>query len=166
MDNFTKSALADGIYVAFTDGSCKGNPGPGGSAMRLYAPDGKTIEKTRLSVKTTNNIAEMVAVIDALTATPEGASVLVCLDSEYIKDSFEKYLAGWNKRSWRKSNGKKVANILWWKQIIDLTETRKVTFHKIKAHSGHPENEYVHGLSSKASERAVKRASSARRDAG
>ena len=90
MDNFTKSALADRIYVAFTDGSCKGNPGPGGSANRLYAPEGEIVEKTRLSVSTTNNIAEMVAVIDALTATPEGESVLVCLDSEYIKDGFEK----------------------------------------------------------------------------
>ena len=165
MDNLTKTALADGKYVAFTDGSCKGNPGPGGSAMRLYTPAGKRVEKTRHDLSTTNNIAEMVAVIDALEGTPEGASVMICLDSGYIKDGFEKYLAGWVKRGWRKSNGKAVANIDRWKQIIELTANRKVTFHKIKAHSGHPDNEYVDALASEAAERAAKRAFCALRDA-
>lgn len=158
MDNLTRSALADGIYVAFTDGSCKGNPGPGGAAMLLYVPDGDPIERTLQSLETTNNKAEMAAVIVALKATPEGASVLMCLDSEYIKKGFESYLTGWINRRWRKSNGDRVKNQDLWGEIIDLTATRKVTFHKIKGHSGHPDNERVDALAGEAAEKAAKRA--------
>ncbi|MEP3347729.1 MAG: RNase H family protein [Litoreibacter sp.] len=71
-----------------------------------------------MQLSTTNNIAEMVAAIDALKAAPEGASVMIYLVSAYVKDGFEKYLTGWVSRGWRKSNGKGVANVDQWKQII------------------------------------------------
>lgn len=158
MDDFTEAALAEGTYVAFTDGSCKGNPGPGGCAMRLYLPHDEPIEKTRKSLSTTNSKAEMRAVIDALEATPEGARVVICLDSQFIKDSFEKYLTGWIERDWRNSKGKPVKNQDMWKKIITLSKTRSVTFRKIKAHSGHPDNERVDELASQAAGRASKRA--------
>jgi len=157
MDTIAEEALADGFYVAYTDGSCKGNPGPGGCAFRLYSPDGQWTEKARQSLDTTNNIAEMWAVIDALTATPEGASVLVCLDSGYIKDNLEKHLEGWIKRGWRKTNGKDVANRELWEKINALTETREVTLHKIKAHSGDPDNDGVDALAGEAADKAVQR---------
>lgn len=163
MDNLMKTALAEGSYVAYTDGSCKPNPGPGGCAYRLYLPDGEMTEASRESLSTTNNIAEMWAVIDALGATPIDASVLVCLDSGYIKDGFENYLAGWIKRNWRKSDGSDVANQELWKKIIELTETRKVTLHKVKAHTGDPDNERVDTLAGEAADRAGERALSALR---
>lgn len=162
MDDFTKAALAEGIYVAFTDGSCKGNPGPGGCAMRLYLPHDEPIEKTRQSTYTTNSKEEMRAVIDALEATPEGASIAICLDSQFIKDSFEKYLSGWIERDWRNSKGKPVKNQDMWKKIITLSKTRLVTFRKIKAHSGHPDNERVDELASQAADRASKQSLRAR----
>jgi ribonuclease HI len=157
MDTHAETALADGFFVTYTDGSCKGNPGPGGCAFRLYSPDGQISEKARQSLETTNNKAEMWAVIDALTATPEGASVLVCLDSAYIKDGFEKYLEGWIKRGWRKSDGKDVLNRELWEKIIALMATREVTFHKIKAHSGDPDNEHVDAMAGKAADKAAKK---------
>lgn len=158
MNTRAEAALADGFYVAYTDGSCKGNPGPGGCAFRLYLPDGQVIEASRPSrKKTTNNVAEMWAVIDALTATPEGASVLVCLDSGYIKDGLEKYLEGWIKRGWRKSDGKEVLNRELWEKIIALMAAREVIFHKIKAHSGDPDNEHVDAMASDAANKAAKR---------
>lgn len=166
MDNLTKMALANGTYVAYTDGSCKPNPGQGGCAFRLYSPDGQMIEKTHKSLSTTNNVAEMWAVISALKSTPEGAEVLICLDSGYIKDGFEKYLTGWRERGWRKSNGKEVQNKDLWKKIIELTETRKVAFHKIKAHSGDPDNDRVDTLAGEAADRAAREAYCALRGAG
>lgn len=99
----------------------------------------------------------MWAVIDALTATPEGASVLVCLDSGYIKDGLEKYLEGWIKRGWRKSDGKEVLNRELWEKIIALMAAREVIFHKIKAHSGDPDNEHVDAMASDAANKAAKR---------
>ncbi|WP_198134872.1 ribonuclease H family protein [Roseovarius sp. 217] len=149
--------MADGFYVAYTDGSCKDNPGPGGCAFRLYAPDGQIIEKSRQSLETTNNKAEMWAVIDALTAIPEDAPVLVCLDSGYIKDGIEQHLEGWLSRDWRKTNGQEVRNRELWEKIIALMATREVTFHKIKAHSGDPDNEHVDAMAGKAADKAARK---------
>ncbi|WP_122073540.1 ribonuclease H [Pseudophaeobacter sp. EL27] len=152
------TALAEGRYVAFTDGSCKGNPGPGGAAVWLYVPNGKPIEHSRKSLSTTNHIADMTAVIDALEMTPEGESVLIVLESEYIKDGFELYLEGWLQRGWRKSNGKKVANCELWKRIHSLAAERHVTFYKISANSNDPDKIRVDALAKEAAEKAAKRA--------
>ncbi|MEB8389079.1 ribonuclease HI [Rhodobacteraceae bacterium KMM 6894] len=165
MDILAKTALADGTYVAYTDGSCKPNPGPGGCAFRLYAPDGSMIENDLHFLETNNNVAEMWAVIDALTATPDGASVLLFLDSGYIKDGLEKYLTGWLTRNWRKSDGKEVANRELWETIIALTETRKATFLKIKARSSDVDKKRVDVLAKEAADRAVQRILSAKWDA-
>jgi ribonuclease HI len=157
MNNFKQAALAEGSYVAFTKGS--GRDGAGGCAYRLYSPDGEMTEASRQSTSTTSNIAEMSAVVDALTATPIGAVVFVCLDSGYIKDNFEKYLAGWIKDGWLKSDGTEVRNKEWWEKIAALTETRKVTFHKTKARAGCPDSKHVKTLAKDAMNKAYKRAS-------
>lgn len=158
MEKCKTTALAEGRYVAFTDGSCKGNPGPGGAAARLYVPNGRPIEHIRKSQGTTNNVADMTAVIDALEMTPEGESVLIVLESDYIRCGFEKYLEGWLQRGWRKSNGKKVANCELWKRIHSLAAERQVTFYKISANSNDPDKMRVDALAKKATEEAAKRA--------
>lgn len=156
MDNLTKTALAEGSHVAYTAGSCKPNPGPAGCAYLLYAPDGTKIEKVRISLDTTNNIAEMTAVIDALKATPKGAAITIVLTSNYIKQGVEEHLAGWIEREWRKSNGKEVRNKEKWGEVSALLETRQVTFRKVKAHTGDPDNERVDTLAVEAARRAAK----------
>ncbi|MEP1327106.1 ribonuclease H [Pseudophaeobacter sp.] len=158
MDKLMKTALAEGKYVAFTDGRCKGNPGPCGAAVWLYVPNGEQIEHSRKSLSTKNHIADMTAVIDALEMTPEGESVLIVLKSEYIKDGFELYLEGWLQRGWRKSNGKKVANCELWKRIRSLAAGRHVTFYKISANSNDPDKLLVSALAKEAAEKAAKKA--------
>lgn len=157
MDTLMKTALADGIYVAYTDGSCRPNPGPGACAFRLFSPSGEVTEKTIISLDTKNNRAELGGVIAALMAVPEGETAIVCSDSSYVTDNFDKYLQVWIKRGWRKSNGKPVLNDDLWKKIVVLTETRTVTFHKIKAHSGDPDNERVDTLAGIGADRAGRR---------
>ncbi|WP_460273934.1 ribonuclease H family protein [Celeribacter sp. ULVN23_4] len=158
MNDLMKAALAEGCYIAYTDGSCKPNPGPGGCAYRLYAPDGSApSEFSRKSTNTTNNIAEMQAVIDVLKATPEGAFVTICLDSDYIKNSFENYLPKWSVNGWKKSNGKPVENREKWETIKTLADSRAVTFHKVKAHAGDPDNERVDQLAGEAADRAAQK---------
>ena len=155
MDNIKLTALAEKTYVAFTRGSCKGNAG--GCAYRLYSPDGEVAEGHRQSRDTTNNKAEMQAVIEALTVTPEGASVLMCVNSGYIKGNFENYLAGWIKGGFLKADGNKVANRGLWEKIAALTETRKVTFRMIKTDSGGPDVKHVQTLARKAADKASER---------
>jgi ribonuclease HI len=166
MDNIKKAALAEGSYVAFTKGSCKGSAG--GCAYRLYSPDGKMTGDHRQSKDTTSNIVEMCPVIDALKTTPQGASVLVFTSSDYVKGNFEKYLAGWIKGGFIKPDGTKVANQGWWEKIIAQTATRKVTFHKTKADSGDPDVKHVktsaREAASKASERVTEEALRALRE--
>jgi len=161
MNVIAQAALAEGIFVAFTAGSCKGNPGPGGAAIRVHAPNGVITEMSRKSLSTTNNIAEMSAVIEALKAIPEGASVLVCLSCNYIKDNFEMRLAGWQAAGWKKTDGKDVANKEQWQMMVALSETRQVSFHKINPR----ENKLVASLAKKRAEAADRKAFRAARDA-
>jgi ribonuclease HI len=158
MDNLIKTALAGGSYVAYTEGSCKRNRGPGGAAFLLRTPDGQTHEGSRRILSTTHNQAEMQAVLDALKATPENAMVQICLDSGYVIDNFEVYLLTWLGNGFQTTRGKDVLNRDFWEKIAEATETRNVTFHKVKAHTGDPDNEYVDGIAKAASKLAAKRA--------
>ena len=165
MDSETKTALADGILVAYICGRCNPNPGPGGCAFKLFLPDGQIVEKARQSLSTTNVVAEMTAFIDALESTPEGASVQICAACENIKNCFEKYLAGWVEKGWRKSNGKPVLNRELWEKIHSLTATRQVAFRKINASSNDPDSVRVADLAHEASQKAAKRVSGVNRGA-
>lgn len=167
MDNLARTALAEGKYVAYTDGSCIVNPGPGGCAYRLFFPDDREpIEGTRQSLDTTNNVAEMQALSDALAKTPIAAEVLVCLDSEYVKNGVELYLPTWRTNNWKKTNKKPVQNRAKWEQIAELIDARTVTFHKIKAHSGDRDNEQVDTLAHNAARAAMRRRNAAIKQEG
>ena len=125
----------------FTDGACSGNPGPGGWGVILrYGTAEK--ELSGGAAETTNNRMELTGVISALAALKEPCQVLLTTDSKYVVDSITKgWVYGWKKRGWVKSDKKPALNVDLWEQLLPLLERHKVTFHWVKGHAGHPENE-------------------------
>lgn len=125
----------------YTDGACSGNPGPGGwCAILKYKSKEKTISGAE--AKTTNNRMELTAVIQGLSALKHPCEVTVVSDSKYVCDAVEKgWLYAWEKKNWKKSDGKPVLNPDLWQTFLLLLRTHKVRFHWIKGHAGHPYNE-------------------------
>ena len=125
----------------FTDGACKGNPGPGGwGAVLRYNETEKMISGG--NADTTNNKMELTAVIEALKLLKEPCEVVLTSDSKYVCDSVDKgWVYSWKKKGWKKSDGKPALNIDLWEQLLPLLSTHKVTFKWIKGHAGHRENE-------------------------
>lgn len=125
----------------FTDGACSGNPGAGGwGAVLRYGTYEKEISGGEPD--TTNNRMEMTAVIQALKALKEPCAVTLTTDSKYIVDSItKKWVYGWQKRGWKKSDGSPALNADLWQEILELLEKHQVSFVWVKGHAGHPENE-------------------------
>ncbi|MBQ5320800.1 MAG: ribonuclease HI [Oscillospiraceae bacterium] len=125
----------------FTDGACSGNPGPGGfGAILRYKETEKEISGGE--AETTNNRMELSAVIAGLEALKEPCEVTVVTDSKYFSDALEKgWLFSWQKKGWKKADGKPVLNVDLWKKLLSLLEKHKVTTVWIKGHAGHLENE-------------------------
>lgn len=125
----------------FTDGACKGNPGPGGwGAVLRYNETEKMISGG--NPDTTNNKMELTAVIEALKLLKEPCEVILTSDSKYVCDSVDKgWVYSWKKKGWKKSDGKPALNIDLWEQLLPLLSTHSVTFKWIKGHAGHRENE-------------------------
>lgn len=125
----------------YTDGSCSGNPGPGGwGALLIF--NGTEKELSGGAPETTNNRMELTAVIQALAALKEPCEVILTSDSKYITESVNKgWLFNWPKKGWKNFKGQPTPNTDLWKQLIPLLKKHKVTFVWIKGHAGHPENE-------------------------
>ncbi len=137
------------VYV-FTDGACKGNPGPGGWAAILRYLN---VEKEIVGgeVETTNNRMEMTAMIRALEQLKEPCFVVATSDSRYLLDGLDKgWAAGWKRKNWRKSDGKPALNADLWDRLLTLTDQHKMEYHWIRGHAGHPENERVDRLATEA----------------
>lgn len=128
------------VYL-YTDGACSGNPGPGGwCAVLRYGIRDRIISGGEKS--TTNNRMELTAVIEGLRALKEQCKVICITDSKYVCDAVNKHwLDSWQKKSWKKSNGKPVLNPDLWIEFVKLTSLHDVSFQWIKGHDGHPENE-------------------------
>lgn len=125
----------------FTDGACSGNPGPGGWGTILRY---KGVEKELSGGEreTTNNRMEMTAVISGLKALNEPCCVDLYTDSKYVCDSVTKgWVYSWKKNNWKKSDKKPALNVDLWEEMLLLLDTHRVTFHWLKGHNGHPENE-------------------------
>lgn len=137
----------------YTDGACKGNPGPGGwGAILDYK--GTRRELSDGEPKTTNNRMELSAVIAALSALTEPCEVTLTSDSKYVVDAVEKgWVYGWKKRGWKKSDNSPALNSDLWEKLLPLLSKHKVTFVWIKGHAGHPENERCDVLAVAAAER-------------
>lgn len=125
----------------FTDGACSGNPGKGGyGAILRYMGHEKEISGGERD--TTNNRMEMKALIEGLKALKEPCEVVVYSDSKYLIDAItQKWVYGWEKRNWIKSDGSPALNSDLWKEILELLKIHKCEFVWVKGHNGHPENE-------------------------
>ena len=135
----------------FTDGACKGNPGPGGWGALLRKGSTEK-ELSGAEANTTNNRMEMTAAIEGLSALNRACKVDLYTDSKYVIDGITKWLPGWKKRGWKTASKQPVKNEDLWRQLSDLTARHSVTWHWVKGHSGHPENERVDKLASDAAE--------------
>lgn len=133
----------------YTDGACSGNPGPGGWGAVLRW-NGHEKEMSGGEEDTTNNRMEMMAVIKALEALRKPSKVALYTDSKYVMQGVNEWLAGWKAKGWKTASKKPVKNQDLWQRIDSLIETHTVTFHWVKGHAGHPENERADKLATSA----------------
>lgn len=130
------------VVHLFTDGACSGNPGPGGWAYVLKHPvSGKEREGSGGERETTNNRMELTAVIEGLGRLSRTSRVELYSDSKYVLDGLSSWLANWKKRGWKTAAKKPVKNEDLWRALDALVQQHEVTFHWVKGHAGHPENE-------------------------
>ncbi len=133
----------------FTDGACKGNPGPGGWGAVLRM-GGHEKELAGHAPATTNNRMELTAVIEALRALKSPCEVALHTDSRYVIDGITKWIFGWQKNGWKNAAKKPVLNIDLWQALLEAKREHKVSWHWVKGHAGHPENERADRLASDA----------------
>jgi ribonuclease HI len=124
----------------FTDGACSGNPGPGGWGAVLRF-NGKIKELSGGEAATTNNRMELMAAIEALNALKEPCAVELHTDSNYVKDGIGGWIEGWKRNGWKTAAKQPVKNAELWQALDDARKRHKVTWHWVKGHAGHPENE-------------------------
>ena len=126
----------------FTDGACRGNPGPGGWAALLRS---QGIEKmlSGAEPETTNNQMELMAAIQGLEALKRTSLVALTTDSQYVRQGITQWIHGWKRNGWKTSQKQPVKNKELWKRLDAAVESHDVQWHWVKGHSGHEENERV-----------------------
>jgi len=137
------------IVEIFTDGACKGNPGPGGWGAILRTGSTER-EISGGEALTTNNRMEMMAVIAALNALKRPCRVTVSTDSRYVMDGLTKWIHGWQRNGWRTADKKPVKNADLWQDLLSAAKPHQITWQWVKGHAGHPENERADTLASEA----------------
>ncbi len=135
----------------FTDGACKGNPGPGGWAA-LLRWGGHEKELWGAEPHTTNNRMELRAVIEGLKALKRPTPVRVVTDSQYVKNGMERWIHNWKRNGWRTAGRKPVKNADLWQALDELVNRHQVEWEWVRGHAGHPENERVDALANRAIE--------------
>jgi ribonuclease HI len=137
------------IVEIYTDGACRGNPGPGGWAALLSFGE---IEKelAGAEVLTTNNRMELTAVIRALEALKKPSAVRVFTDSEYVRKGITEWVKGWKARDWKTSDRKPVKNRDLWERLDELAAGHQIQWQWVRGHSGVPGNERVDRLANEA----------------
>lgn len=136
------------VVEIFTDGACKGNPGPGGwGALMRYGENVK--ELFGGEDNTTNNRMELMAAIVALEALNRPCQVVLTTDSQYVRQGITEWLEGWKKRNWKNSAKKPVKNADLWQRLDAATQPHQIDWKWVKGHSGHPENERADQLANK-----------------
>lgn len=133
----------------YTDGACRGNPGPGGWGA-LITSAGVEQELSGAENETTNNRMELTAAIMALREVPAGSAVDLYTDSKYVMDGLNEWLPAWKKRGWKTADKKPVKNQDLWQALDEANARHQVRWHWVKGHSGNDGNERVDRLANKA----------------
>jgi ribonuclease HI len=129
----------------FTDGACRGNPGPGGWAA-LIRSGSREKEIAGGEPLTTNNRMELMAAIRALEALRRPCRVELHTDSQYLRDGITRWIHNWQRNGWRTSDKKPVKNAELWQELLEAARPHRIEWHWVKAHDGHAENERVDAL--------------------
>ena len=137
------------VVEVFTDGACRGNPGPGGWAAILRY---RGVEKELSGAEpiTTNNRMELMAAIMALEALKRPSVVCLSTDSLYLKDGITRWITAWKRNGWRTADKKQVKNVDLWQRLEAAFERHQVSFEWVRGHAGHPENERADALARQA----------------
>ncbi len=143
------------LVEIYTDGACRGNPGPGGWAALLRTGT-KERELAGGEDMTTNNRMELVAAIRALEALKKPCRVALYTDSNYVRDGITKWIHGWRRNGWKTADRKPVKNAELWQALLEAAAPHRIDWRWVKGHAGHPENERADRLACDAALRFVK----------
>ncbi len=137
-------------FIAYTDGACSGNPGPGGwGALLVARKDGAVVRERELKggeAHTTNNRMELMAAIEALNALGKPTAITVVTDSNYVKGGVTQWIHGWKRNGWKTADKKPVKNEDLWRALDAAQARHSVTWKWVKGHAGHEENERADSL--------------------
>lgn len=143
------------IVEIFTDGACRGNPGPGGwGALLRYKGQEKSLYGAEDN--TTNNRMELTAAIMALATLKCPCKIALTTDSQYVRKGITEWVPNWEKRGWRTANKKPVKNADLWQRLAQETHRHTIEWHWVKGHSGHIENEIADSLANRAIDELLK----------
>ncbi|WP_374426042.1 ribonuclease HI [Ideonella dechloratans] len=140
----------------YTDGACKGNPGPGGWGAWMHWGEHEK-ELWGGEPQTTNNRMELTAVIQALSLLKRRCTVAIYTDSEYVRNGITSWIHGWKRRGWRTADNKPVKNVELWQQLDSLAQQHDVAWHWVKGHAGDPGNERADALANRGVESVARR---------
>ena len=133
----------------FTDGACRGNPGPGGWGV-LLREEGHEWTLSGSEMNTTNNRMELAAAINGLAYFTEAREIALTTDSQYVRQGITQWIHGWRRNGWRTSAKQPVKNQDLWQALDALAAKHSVSWHWVKGHSGHPEHEQADALANAA----------------
>ena len=140
-----KASESESAVTIYTDGGCKGNPGPGGwGALLIYK--GREREIYGGEALTTNNRMELMAAIAALETLKRSCPVDLHTDSQYLRNGITEWIRGWKANGWKTAQKKPVKNADLWQRLDTARQRHKVNWHWVRGHEGHPENERAHNL--------------------
>lgn len=145
------TVIATAKVKIYTDGACKGNPGPGGWGALIITPEQVETELCGGEMGTTNNRMELMAVIKALQHFSQPQHILISLDSEYVRRGITEWIIKWKKNGWRTVSKQPVKNVDLWKRLdqLVLSAGHTIEWQWVKGHSGHPGNERADALANK-----------------
>jgi ribonuclease HI len=144
------------LVEIYTDGACKGNPGPGGWGAVIRSGSHEKLLSGGEPL-TTNNRMEMLAAIKALEALKQPCRVILTTDSVYVRDGITKWIHGWQKNGWKTADRKPVKNAELWQELLAASARHEIDWRWVKGHNGHPENERADQLACDAATQFVKR---------
>ena len=142
------------VYL-FTDGACKGNPGAGGWGV-LLRYGGHEKELFGGEAQTTNNRMELTAVLSGLKTLNRPCDVVICTDSQYVKNGMERWIHNWKKNGWKSAGRQPVKNADLWQQLDEQVARHRVRWQWVKGHAGHAENERADALANRGVEQALR----------